>query len=469
MQRKRKAESSGPTQTGRATSATSVRLTWSRSDRPVPRRIVQPLVEFLHTEASSGLLLLAAALIALVWANSPWKDGYERLWHTGLSIRAGSWSLTEDLRALVNEGAMTIFFLVVGLEIKRELTVGELRDPRAAALPIAGALGGMLLPALIYVALNPGGPEARGWGIPMATDIAFAVGILSLFGRRFPSGLRVFLLALAIVDDIGAILVIALFYSGGVSLPALAVGGALVGAVFAFRRLGLRPMPLYVLMGAALWVALREAGIHPTIAGVILGLLTPVVPFQPPAGVSHAARRVADETVDEPWPPDTDAPRWLYLAALAREAAPPSARLASILHPWSSFLILPLFALANAGVDIADVLRTGGVGSVAVGVACALVLGKGLGIAGAAALAKRLGVARLPDGVGWMPLFGAAIVAGIGFTVAIFVATLAFPDPSPLGQAKLGILGGSALAAILGAVVLVRASPQGGLGRDASS
>ena len=441
-----------------ATPEPALSTPWSQSDRPLPRRFVQPLVQFLQTEASGGLLLLASAVLALAWANSPWKGGYEQLWHTEATLRLGPWNIAGDLRELMNDGLMTLFFMVVGLEIKRELTVGELREPKAAALPIAGALGGMVLPALIFLAVNPSGPGARGWGIPMATDIAFAVGVLGVFGRRLPQGLRLFVLALAIVDDIGAILVIALYYSGGPQVLALAMAVLFLGAVVASRLLGLRAVPIYALLGVGLWIALREAGIHPTLAGVVLGLLTPVVPFQPPAGVSWVARRVADETVDDPRPPDADAPKWLYLAALAREAAPPSARLESMLHPWTSFVILPLFALANAGVDFGGVLGSGGVGSVASGVALALVFGKGLGIVGGAALATRLGAARLPEGVRWAQIFGASIVAGIGFTVALFVANLAFADPSLLGQAKLGVLSGSVVAALVGALVLWRTS-----------
>jgi NhaA family Na+:H+ antiporter len=282
------------------------------------------------------------------------------------------------------------------------------------------------------------------------------VGVLAVFGRRLPKGVRLFLLALAIVDDIGAILVIALYYSGGINAWALGAATLIVGVVLGSRLLGLRVVALYVALGAGLWLALREAGVHPTIAGVILGLLTPVVPFQPPAGVSWVARRVADETLDDPQPPDLDSPRWLYLAALAREAAPPSARLESVLHPWSSFVILPLFALANAGVDIGGVLRMSGIGSVGVAIALALVVGKALGIAGGAFLAVRLGAARLPPETAWPELIGASIVAGIGFTVALFVTQLAFTDPAMAGQAKLGVLAGSAIAALAGALVLVR-------------
>ena len=431
-----------------------LRLPWGSSERAVPRRLVQPIARFLHTEAAGGLLLLVAAMVALGWANSSWADSYDRVWHSVLTVRLGDWAVAEDLRAWVNDALMTLFFLVVGVEIKRELSVGELRVPRVAALPVFAALGGMLIPALVYLAVNRSGVEARGWAIPMATDIAFAVGIVGLLGRRLPDNLRVFLLALAIVDDIGAIIVIAAVYSEGIDFGLLGVAVLLVLLILLLQRIGVRALAPYLATGTALWAVTFASGVHPTIAGVALGLLTPVVPFQPPAGVSSEARRIADETIDDPQPPDADAPLWLSLSTLAKEATPPSARLETLLHPWTSYVILPVFALANAGVHVSEALH-GGASSVALGVGLGLVLGKGAGILGASALACRVGLARLPDGVRWPMVAGVAVVAGVGFTVALFVADLAFEVPSLLAEAKLGVLAGSLLAGAVGSGLLM--------------
>ena len=430
------------------------RRPWSRRARPGPRLVVRPFLEFLGTEASGGIFLLVATAVALAWANSPWAESYDRVWHTRLSLRLGSVVLTEDLRHWISEALMTLFFFVVGLEIKRELAVGELRHRPTAMLPVAAAVGGMLIPAGLYLALNHSPGSARGWGIPMATDIAFSVGVLSLMRARISVSLPIFLLGLAIVDDIGAIIVIAVFYSGGIEVGPLLGALAAFGIVLVLRRLGVRSVAVYFVVGTAAWLLTRASGIHPTIAGVGLGLLTPVSPFQPPAGVSSEARRVADETVDHPNPPDRDAPEWMYLGRLSREAAPPSARLLQALHPWTSFLILPLFALANAGIDLADSVRAG-VGSVAIGVAVGLVVGKTLGVTAGSLLAARAGWAEA-GGIRLRHLAGTGAVAGIGFTVALFVANLAFEDPKLLSQAKLGIIAGSVASAVLGVVLLSR-------------
>ncbi|HJR19323.1 MAG TPA: Na+/H+ antiporter NhaA, partial [Actinomycetota bacterium] len=304
------------------TTQTDIRMPWARSGRRVPRLVVRPLQQFLQTEASGGILLLAAAACALIWANV-WPGSYERLWGTELTIGIGDWSITEDLRHWVNDAAMALFFFVVGLEIKRELISGELRDPRVAALPAAAALGGMIVPAGIYAAIVAGGSGAEGWGIPMATDIAFAVGVLALVGRGLPSGLKLFLLTLAIVDDVGAILVIAVFYSDAVSSTALAIAAGLLLAMVVLRRLQIRAGGVYLVLGIAVWVAVFESGVHATIAGVALAFVTPAAAFQRPRAVSAEARRVADETSDEPEPVDRDAAEWLHLAKLSREAISP--------------------------------------------------------------------------------------------------------------------------------------------------
>jgi NhaA family Na+:H+ antiporter len=411
----------------------------------------------METEVSGGVLLLVAALVALVWANSPFAGGYERLWRTELTLQVGPWTMAEDLRHWVNDGLMTLFFFVVGLEIKRELTVGELRDPRAAALPVLAAVGGMLIPAALFLAVNPPGEASRGWGIPMATDIAFALGVIALVNRSVPSSLRLFLLAVAIVDDIGAIAVIALFYSVGIDLAALAAALGLLGAILVLRRAGVHRMPMYVMFGIATWFAMFESGLHPTIAGVALGLLTPASPLHRPAQVSQEARRVADETDDDPSPPDADAHHWLYLARLSRETLSPLGRLEHTLHPWTSYVIVPLFALANAGVGLSlDDLRLSVGSSVWIGVVLGLVLGKTAGVVLGSFLSVRLGVASLPSGVTWSHVLGAAVLAGIGFTVSLFITNLAFTDPELIAAAKVGILTASLLAGVAGVTILRR-------------
>jgi Na+:H+ antiporter, NhaA family len=428
-----------------------LRAPWSRSDRPLPRRLVQPLQSFLEAEASSAILLVSAAAIALVWANSPWRESYADLWHTVLTIRIGGWELSEDLRHWVNDGLMAVFFLVVGLEIKRELLTGELRDRRAAALPVVAAIGGMVVPALLYLALNWDGDGSRGWGIPMATDIAFALGVLTLVARRAPASLKPFLLTLAIVDDIGAIVVIAVFYSEGISIVALLIAAGLVGLTVLLQRLDVRATLLYVGLGVAVWLAFLEAGVHPTIAGVILGLITPSEPFQRPRAVSGEAVRTAESTVDDPDPPDADAPQWLRLAWLSREAVSPLARVEAAVHPWSSFVVVPIFALANAGVALsADAVRESASSAVALGVALGLVVGKSAGVTLASVVAVRAGIARLPSGCSWRDLSGVAAVSGIGFTVSLFVTDLALGSGALADRAKVGILAASIVAAALG-------------------
>jgi NhaA family Na+:H+ antiporter len=386
-------------------------------DARTPGALLRPLQEFLTTTGAGATLLLIATLVALAWANSPWQDGYERLWHLSL----GSGSLRLDLRGWVSDALMTLFFLVVGLEIKRELLEGELRDRRAAALPVIAALGGMVVPALLYLALTAAGGGAHGWAIPMATDIAFALGVLTLAARHAPPGLKPFLLTLAIVDDIGAIVVIALFYSGGLAWWWLAGALATVVAIVALRRV--RAPGIVPLLGAVLWLCTFESGVHPTIAGVALGLLTPAVP---PPGAEDGA-------------------------------ATPLARLEHLLLPWTSFVIVPLFALANAGVVLsAGALREAATSAVTLGVVVGLVVGKMAGITGASALAVRLRVARLPADVRWPHLVGAAAVAGVGFTVSLFVTELAFGEAGLAAEAKVGILAGSVLAAGIGSLLLRR-------------
>ena len=435
-----------------------IQVPWSGTARPVPRLVLRPLQAFLRTEQAGGVLLLVAAVASLGWANSPWRGAYDALWHTQLTLRLGDWQLSEDLRHWVNDGLMALFFLVVGLEIKRELTTGELRQARAAALPAIAALGGMVVPALLYLALNPSGEAARGWGIPMATDIAFALGVLAIVGRGLPAALRSYLLALAIVDDIGAILVIAVFYSGSISWGPLLTAGALLALVLVLQRLRVRWTFVYVLVGTGLWLATFESGVHATIAGVALGLATPAVAFQRPRAVSIEAHRIADHTVDDPVPPDADAHHWLYLAGLTREAVSPLARVEELLHPWTSYLVIPVFALANAGVSISrSSLRDAVTSSVTLGVVAGLLIGKTLGVSAFTWAATSTKIATLPEGVRWSQLVGVAVLAGIGFTVSLFITSLAFATPAVQDTAKVGILAASLLAGLLGALLLARA------------
>jgi NhaA family Na+:H+ antiporter len=432
-----------------------LRPPWSRSRRPVARRVVQPLQSFLEEESSSAFLLLGAAVIGLAWANSPWQAGYHDLWSRELTLTIGDWSLSETLRHWVNDGLMSLFFLVVGLEIKRELLTGELRDPRAAAVPVVAALGGMVVPALIYVALNASGDGSGGWGVPMATDIAFALGVLTLAARSAPASLKPFLLTLAIVDDIGAILVIAIFYSRGVSVLALVIAVALGMLAVVLQRFDVRSTAVYVGLGVGMWLAVFESGVHPTIAGVALGLLTPAVAFQRPRAVSHEAIRTAESTVDEPEPPDADAPQWLRLAWLSREAVSPLARVEAALHPWTSYLIIPLFALANAGVTFTEEgFRDSLTSPVTLGVLLGLVVGKVVGITLASYAAVRSGVGRLPSGCNWRQMVGVSAIAGIGFTVSLFITELAFTDRLLADEAKIGIFVASIVAGGIGFVTL---------------
>lgn len=436
-----------------------IQAPWSRSDRPLPRLVVRPLQGFLQTEASGGILLLVATGAALVWANSPFREAYESLWHTEATLWLGPWVISEELREWVNEGLMALFFFVVGLEIKRELTTGELRSRRAAALPAIAAIGGMVVPALLYLALNRGGEAARGWGIPMATDIAFAVGVLTIVARRLPGTLKSFLLTLAIVDDIGAIAVIAVFYPGQIAWGALGVAGGLLALIVMLERLHVRASVLYVILGVATWIATHESGVHATIAGVALGFLTPSRPFQRPRAVSEEAHRVAEQTVDDPSPPDSDAHHWLWLASLSREAVSPLARLEHLLHPWTSYVVIPVFALANAGVVLSgSSIGAAGTSSVALGVLVGLVGGKTIGITLATWIGTRLGLAGLPRGARWDHVLGVGLLAGIGFTVSLFITDLAFVDPTRVQDAKIGILAASAVAGIGGSAVLLRSA-----------
>jgi NhaA family Na+:H+ antiporter len=434
-----------------------VRAPWSRTDRPVPRRIVQPMQQFMHLEISGGLVLLAATAVALIWANTA-TGGYEAFWSREITVAVGDWSLTKGLGYVVNDGLMALFFLVVGLEVKREIAVGELSTRQAALLPAFAAVGGMVMPAAIFLLVTAGGPEAGGWGIPMATDVAFALGALAALGRRVPVALMAFLLGVAVIDDIGAILVVALFYSSGIDAGwlALAVGG--LAAMFVLQRSGIRHLGPYVVLGLVVWFATFQSGVHATIAGVAIGLLTPVRPFQDPGAVAAEARIMADD-LGRSGSGDSEAGRWMRLSWLAREAVSPLTRVEHGLHQWSSFVVLPIFALANAGIVLdRESLQAAIETPVAAAVALGLVAGKIIGLSAGVALAVRLGVSSLPRGVGWLHVLGVGALAGIGFTVSLFITELAYDSQAIIDAAKIGVLAGSILAAAIGIALLLRAS-----------
>ncbi len=432
----------------------------TRSDgRPPPRPaetpvepLIRPFVRFLRTEAASGLVLLACAAAAVILSNSPWAADFTAWWETPIGFRVNGFALNGSLGDVVNEGLMTLFFFVVGLEIKRELVAGELRDPRKAALPVLAALGGMVVPAALFLLCRWGRPGEHGWGIPMATDIAFVVGFLALLGSRVPGGLKIFLLSLAIVDDIGAVLVIAVFYAGNLSWLALALAAAGFALTYLLNRIGVRRVAVYVILGGCIWLAFLKSGVHPTVAGVLLGLLTPASAWVGDRALlevlEDVVRRVRGQgtTVlnDESEIHDR-------LMTTARESVSPLRRLETALHPWVAFGIMPVFALANAGVPLDPAHLTD---PVAIAVAVGLVLGKPLGIVLFSWLAVRSGLARLPDGVNWRILLGAGCLAGVGFTMSLFMASLALQGPL-LEAGKIGTLGGSTLSAGLGLLLLL--------------
>jgi NhaA family Na+:H+ antiporter len=431
---------------------------------------MRPLERFLHIQAASGIVLLAAAVIALAWANSPWRHAYEALWHVPIGISIGRWAFQKPLHFWINDALMVVFFFVVGLEIRREIHQGELSDRRRAALPIAAALGGMIVPAILYTAVNRGTPAARGWGVPMATDIAFAVGVLALLGKRVPAAVRVLLLALAIIDDIGAIVVIAVFYSSGFAWSGLLIAAVGIAGVLLLRGLGVRRTLAYLVPGVVLWAGILRTGVHPTIAGVILGLMTPAKPWYGAGGFVTAAeaslddfRRVVEENERDHHALLEPLAR---MAEARREAVAPVIRLEAALHPWVAYGIMPLFALANAGVDLhgVDLGAAASVG-IATGVGLGLVLGKPIGVVLACFLAEKIGIAARPRGATWRGVVLVGAVAGIGFTMAIFIAGLAFPDAESLGAAKLAVLSASTIAGVLalalGRVLLPRAAQVG--------
>ncbi len=406
----------------------------------------------MEIEAASGIMLVIATIVALVWANSGWSGLYHDLLELHLVIEFGDLSIIdESVEHLINDGLVAIFFFVVGLEIKRELVSGELRDPRAAALPTIAAIGGMIVPAGIYFALNPSGPGSDGWGIPMATDIAFALGVMSLLGKRVPNELKLFLLTLAIVDDLGAIAVIAIFYTASINLTWLLIGIGLLVALFVAQRMRIWYTPFYVTVGIVIWYSVLESGVHATIAGVALGLLTPATPLVDPK--DRQGFGVAIE------PDDLSADSIRRAQLHMRESVSVAERLETAIHPFSSFVILPIFALANAGIELSgEALGNAASSTVTLGIVIGLVAGKTIGVSLASWIAVRSGFCTLPSNVTWPMIVAVAMMAGIGFTVALFITGLAF-DGDALNvfdtEARMGILAAS-LAAAVGGLALLR-------------
>jgi Na+:H+ antiporter, NhaA family len=417
--------------------------------RPSPRAVVAkaltPVQDFIRTESASGVILIAAAALAFAWANSPWAATYFAMLDVPFAVSFGAWSLEKPLLLWVNDLLMALFFFVIGLEIKREILVGELAGWQRGALPAAGALGGMVVPALIYVAFNPGEPTIHGWGVPMATDIAFALGVLTLLGERVPLGLKVFLLALAIVDDLGAVLVIALFYTYELNGASLLISLLVWGAALAYGHArGERPL-VFALLGLMMWYFMLKSGVHATIAGVLMALAVPLRHKVSPEVMQQELRSLTSrgggfEQVEM---------LIGHLEEVLAKAHSPLHSMEHALAPYVAFVVMPLFAFFNAGVAIGG---SGGglIGAVSLGAFVGLLLGKPLGVTGFAYLAVMSGLTRLPAGASWSAMIGIGLLAGIGFTMSLFIASLAFADPALLSQAKIGVLAASLVASLAG-------------------
>lgn len=401
------------------------------------KRVVRPFQEFAEKESSSGILLIACTILALVWANSPWSETYHHFWHANLGFGFADQTLARPLHFWINDGIMAVFFLLIGLEVKREVLIGELASMQEAALPIAAALGGMVIPALIYLWFNPSGDGQPGWGIPVATDIAFALGVLTLLGDRIPTALRVFLAALAIADDIGAVIIIAIFYAKTILGTHLIVAGLCFAALIALNRAGARHPLWYSALGIVLWLAFVDSGIHATVAGVLLAITIPAGQRTESQAVPTGGANLEEGKRDES----------LML------------RFEHALTPWVAYVIVPVFALANAGVTLHSDAANALVSPVSLGIICGLMVGKPVGITLFSWLSIRTGLATKPDGVSWRQIVGAGALAGIGFTMSIFIDDLAFGQSPLLETAKIGILTASLGSGILGTIILWRNHP----------
>lgn len=436
------------------------------SKRPIPhlpkepiQKLVDPLARFLHIEAASGAVLLVATSVALILANTASAEDFLGFWKTRVGFSFGDFEFQHSLKHLINDGLMVIFFFVIGLEVKREMVSGELRDLRKAALPIAAAVGGMVVPAGLYLALQAGEPGESGWGIPMATDIAFVVGCMAVLGPRVPHVLRVTLLSLAIADDIGAILVIAIGYTDGVRFDWLAAGFVGIGLVSVLARAGVRAFSVYIVLGTAIWFAFHESGVHATIAGVILGLMTPAKTYVSTGLFGEFLDRASDLFKGEWNEASHRVVEVRKFQQAARETVSPLEYLESTLHPWVGFAIMPIFALANAGVP----LQISAIGEgLSIAVIVGLVVGKPIGIVLVSWLVVKAKLTKLPQGIRWSTLFAGGALCGIGFTMALFIAELAMA-PELLDTAKIGVLTGSLISGAVGMVlmfILLPKSPQ---------
>lgn len=437
----------------------------SESSPPLAARLLAPITRFARLGAASGIVLLVCAVVALILANSPLADSYKHLVHLPVGLDFGDFRLTNPAEWWINDALMAVFFFLVGLEIKREVLIGELRSPKAAALPVIAAVGGMLLPGLVYAACNIGHPTMRGWGIPTATDIAFALGVLALLGKRIPVGLRVFLATLAIADDIGALLVIAVFYTEKLNLGALAYAGVALAVMVVFNRMGVRRTWLYAVVGLVLWWFVYRSGIHATIAGVLAAMTIPATSrVDKHAFATFTRFALATIDNDKAGPLKTSPEQQAAVQGIEDACAKVQTPMQSIEHslvPWVSFLIVPLFALANAGVAISGSLTDALASRETLGIILGLCIGKPLGITLFAVLAIKTGLGSMPTGVTFKMLHATAWIAGIGFTMSLFIANLAFPAATHgtnLDDAKLGVLTGSAVAAVIGMALLAHAT-----------
>lgn len=439
------------------------------SKGPPIAQVLQPFQDYMKNEASGGILLLLCTAIAILWANSPWAQEYVRVWQTPLTIGVGEWVLSKPALLWINDGLMAVFFFLVGLEIKREILVGELSEPRQAVLPIVAALGGMVAPAVLFAFFNVGRPGASGWGIPMATDIAFAFGVLTLLGSRVPIQLKIFLISVAIVDDLGAVLVIAFFYTSDVSLANLAVGAVFLFVLLGVNRAGVRHPLVYAFLGiGGLWLAFLLSGVHATIAGVLAAMTIPARPRMSKREFVRTSRilltefEYRGEDREDILANERQAEAAKALEIASDLAQTPLQRLEHALQPWVTFGIMPLFALANAGIVLRVDLLSALNHPVTLGVIFGLVLGKQLGITLFSWLAVRSGLADLPKQVSWRHLYGTGWLAGIGFTMSLFIANLAFDDPALLAMAKIGILVASLVSGLVGWFLLrgIAAAPE---------
>lgn len=418
----------------------------------IARTVQLPIQKFIHTQGVSSAFLLAAAIIALIWANSPWSASYDHIWHIELSLSG----LRLPIHAWINDAMMALFFFLVGMEIKQEIVQGELSDLRRAALPVCGGLGGMIVPALIFVALNHGRPGAHGWGVPMATDIAFSLGVLTLI-QGVPSELKIFLLSLAIADDIGAIAVIAIFYTEELRLESLLIAALILAVILLCRKIGFGRQILYAALGFAFWLAILRSGIHATIAGVILGFLMPVRATTSLEDFGELSQEMTTKFRDALAAGDKPrAKRTLgAMEYLIERTESPAERITRKLHDWIAFLVLPLFALSNAGVTFSLATLTGMLRNpIAWGVLLGLILGKPIGVVAASWIAVKLRLASLPGSVSWLHIAGVGVLAGIGFTVSLFISALAFNDPTQLDAAKTAILIASLISGVAGYFLL---------------